>query len=85
MWFFLSDIYHSYGSFEFIKVSIIGTFDYCWKIGFLEIQYVRTNAEDQFLEEIQAAKIFSKVSLYFNKMPNSLRQVLQTHLETCFL
>ena len=27
-----------------------------------------------FLEELQAARNFSKVSLYFNKIPNSLRQ-----------
>ena len=30
-----------------------------------------------FLGEFQAAINFSKVSLHFNKIPNSLRQVLQ--------
>ena len=35
------------------------------------------------LEEIQAAKHFSKVFLHFNKIPNSLKQVLQTYSETC--
>ena len=34
-------------------------------------------------EELQFAKIFSKVSLHFNKIPNSLRQVLQTDSEIC--
>ena len=34
-----------------------------------------------FLEEFQAARNFSKVSLRFNKIPNSLRQVLQTYSE----
>ena len=34
-----------------------------------------------FLEEFQAAKNFSKVYLHFNKIPNSLRKVLQTHSE----
>ena len=32
-----------------------------------------------FLEEFQAARNFSKVSLHFNKIPNSLRQVLQAY------
>ena len=36
-----------------------------------------------FLEELQAARNFSKVSLHFNKIPNSLRQVLQTYSEIC--
>ena len=35
-----------------------------------------------FLEVLlQAARNFSKVSLHFNKIPNSLRQVLQTYSE----
>ena len=34
-----------------------------------------------FLEELQAARNFSKVFLHFNKIPNSLRQVLQTYSE----
>ena len=35
-----------------------------------------------FLEELQAAaRNFSKVSLHFNKIPNCLRQVLQTYSE----
>ena len=42
-------------------------------------------AEDQyfFLEELQAARNFSKVTLDFNKMPNTLRQVFYTYSETC--
>ena len=36
-----------------------------------------------FLEELQAPRIFSKVSVHFNKIPNSLRQVLQTYSEIC--
>ena len=36
-----------------------------------------------FLEELQAARNCSKVSLHFNKIPNSLRQVLQTYSEMC--
>ena len=32
-----------------------------------------------FFEEFQAAIIFSKVSLHFNKIPNFLRQVLQIY------
>ena len=36
-----------------------------------------------FLKELQAARNFSKVSLHFNKIPHSLRQVLQTYSEIC--
>ena len=32
---------------------------------------------------VPGCKNFSKVSLHFNKMPNSLRQVLQMYSETC--
>ena len=35
------------------------------------------------LEELQAARIFSKVFPQFNKIPNSLRQVFQTYSEIC--
>ena len=34
-----------------------------------------------FLEELQTARNFSKVSLHFNKISNSLRQILQTYSE----
>ena len=34
-----------------------------------------------FLEELQTARNFSKVSLHFNKTPNFLTQVLQTYSE----
>ena len=86
MWFFLLDIYQSYGSFEFIKVSIIGTFwlllkNWCS----YNTVYQENCGRPVFLQELQAARNFSKVSLYFNKMPNSLRQVLQTYSETCIL
>ena len=36
-----------------------------------------------FLEELQDARNFLKVSLRFNKIPNSLGQVLQTYSEIC--
>ena len=36
-----------------------------------------------FLEELQAARNFSNVFLHFNKIPNSLRQILQTYPEMC--
>ena len=36
-----------------------------------------------FLEELQAARNFSKVSRHFNKIPNSLRQVLRKYSEIC--
>ena len=40
------------------------------------------NVEDQYFQKSwQAARNFSKVSLHFNKIPNSLRQVLQTYSE----
>ena len=38
-----------------------------------------------FLEEFQAAINFSKVSLHFNKIPNSLRQVLQICSQICIV
>ena len=36
-----------------------------------------------FLETLQAVRNFSKVSLHFNKFPNSFRKVLQTYSEIC--
>ena len=36
-----------------------------------------------FLEELQATRNFSKASLHFNKIPNSLKQVLQTYSQIC--
>ena len=36
-----------------------------------------------FLEELQAARNFSKFCLHFDKIPNSLRKVLQTYSEIC--
>ena len=36
-----------------------------------------------FLEEFQAAINFSKISLHFNKIPDSLRQVLQIYSQIC--
>ena len=42
---------------------------------------VKTNCgRPVFLEELQAARNFLKVSLHFNKIPNSLRQFLQTYM-----
>ena len=37
-----------------------------------------------FLQELQAVRNFSKVSLDFNKIPNSLSQVLQACSEYAF-
>ena len=76
-------------SFEFIKVSIIGTLwfllGYCRNV--LKIQLSETYEKKfwrpVFLEESQAARNFSKVSLHFNKIPRFLRQVLQTYSEIC--
>ena len=42
-------------------------------------------ARPVFLEELQAAKKFLKVSLHFNKTPNSFRQILQTSRYMHFL
>ena len=36
-----------------------------------------------FLEELQAARNFPKVSLNFNKIPNSLRRILLTYSKIC--
>ena len=36
-----------------------------------------------FLEEVQAARNLSKFSLHFYKIPNSLRQILETYPEIC--
>ena len=73
MWLFFSDICQSCGSCESIKVSIICT---SW-VFFRKLVFLK------FLQEFQAARNFSKVSLHFNKMPNSLRQVLQMYSQTC--
>ena len=45
--------------------------------------FVRKLVFLKFLQELQAARNFSKVFLHFNKMPNSLTQVLQMYSETC--
>ena len=36
-----------------------------------------------FFEELLAARNFPKVSLNFNKIPNSLRQILQKYSKIC--
>ena len=43
--------------------------------------FVKNCGKPVFLEQLQAARNFSKISLHFNKIPNSLRQVLQTYSE----
>ena len=45
--------------------------------------FVKNCGKPVFLEQLQAARNFSKISLHFNKIPNSLRQVLQTYSEIC--
>ena len=86
MWFCLSNICQSSGRFEFIKVGIIDTFCFFLKIlVFLNYSmsenFKKTCGRPVFREELQAARNFSKVTLDFNKMHNSLRQVLQTYSE----
>ena len=48
-----------------------------------EETFVKNCGKPVFLEQLQAARNFSKISLHFNKIPNSLRQVLQTYSEIC--
>ena len=43
----------------------------------------KTGGRPILLEEFQAAIIFSKVSLHFNKIPKSLRQVWQIYSQIC--
>ena len=43
--------------------------------------YEKNCGRPLFLEELQDARNFSKVSLHFNKISNSLRQILQTYSE----
>ena len=43
----------------------------------------KTGGRPVFLEDFQAAINFSKASLHFNKVPNSLRQVLQIYSQIC--
>ena len=43
----------------------------------------KTGGRPVFLEEFQAAINFPKASLRVNKVPNSLRQVLQIYSQTC--
>ena len=72
-------------SFEFIKVSIKSPLGFCYEIDVLKLQLSETFEKNcgkpSFVEELQAARNFSKVSLHFNKIPNSLRQVWQTYSE----
>ena len=53
----------------------------------LKIQLPETSEKNwgrpAFLGELQVARNFSKVSLHFNKIPNSLKQVLQIYSEIC--
>ena len=75
-------------NFEFIKVSIVGTIWFLLENWFSKNTVVRKLwkknwARPVFLEELQADRNFSKISLHFNKIPNSLRQVLQTYSEIC--
>ena len=43
--------------------------------------FVKNCVRPAFLEQLQAARNLSKISLHFNKIPNSLRQVMQTYSE----
>ena len=78
----------SFVSFELIKVSIIGTFwFFVRKLKFVKYSFqkpVKKNCgRPVFVEELQAARNFTKVFLHSNKIPNSLRQVLQAFSEIC--
>ena len=74
-------------SFEFIKLDIKAPFSFYYEIDVLKIQLSETFEKKCgrtiFLEELQAARNFSNFSLHFNKISNSLRQVLQTYSEIC--
>ena len=43
--------------------------------------FVKNCGRPVFLEQLQTVRNFSKISLHFNKISNSLRQVLQTYSE----
>ena len=45
----------------------------------------KTCGRPAFLQKLQAPRIPYKVSLLYNKMPNSVRQVLQTYSDIYFL
>ena len=74
MWFYLS-LPVIFVSFEFIKVSLKAPFGFCWEIDVLKIQLPETFEKNCGRKE----RNFSKFSLHFKKIPNSLRQVLQTY------
>ena len=75
------------GSFEFVKVSIRHLLDFVRKLMYLKYSCQKTLKKSCgrpiFLEELQAARNFSRVFLHFNKIPNSSRQILQAYLEIC--
>ena len=70
-------------SFEFIKLSIKYVLVFVRKLMFFKYSCQKSMKfffeRPVFLEEFQTEINFSKVSLHFNKIPNSLRQVLQTY------
>ena len=81
-------VFASHLSFEFIKLNIKASFGFCQEINVLKIQQLTETSQKNcrgrvFLKELQAARNFSRVSLHFNKIPNSLRQVWQTYSEIC--
>ena len=43
--------------------------------------FLKNCVRPAFLEQLQAARNLSKISMHFNKIPNSLRQVMQTYSE----
>ena len=45
--------------------------------------FLKNCVRPAFLEQLQAARNLSKISMHFNKIPNSLRQVMQTYSEIC--
>ena len=75
-------------NFEFIKVSIVGTIWFLLENWFSKNTVVRKLwkknwARPVFLEELQADRNFSMISLHFNKIPNSLRPILHTYPGIC--
>ena len=47
--------------------------------------FVKNCGRPVLLEQLQATRKFSKIFLHFNKIPNSLGQVLQAYSEICIL
>ena len=82
-------VFASHLSFEFIKVSIIGTtfWFFVRKLMFLKYSCQKPLKKNcgrpVFMDKLKAARNASKVSLHSNKISNFLRQILQAYSEIC--